>query len=115
MPLHTLFNFSHPTRDLSRLCAREGFEPPVARLITETGRLSRTPVFVVGVFSGDDKLGEGAGASLNEGRVRAAAAALRSWYLYSPPEGEVVRPSETEGKGGRRWRSQMVDVGEIVT
>ncbi|KAK3703877.1 54S ribosomal protein L3 mitochondrial [Vermiconidia calcicola] len=117
LPLHTLFNFTHPTRDLSRLCAREGFEPPVARLISETGRLSRTPVFVVGVFSGEDKLGEGAGSSLNEGRVRAAAAALRSWYLYSPPESEIVLPSEVEGGGAdkKAWKPQMVDIGEIVT
>jgi len=120
LQLHTLFHFTHPTRDLSRLCAREGFEPPVARLISETGRLSRTPVFVVGVYSGNDKLGEGAGSSLNEGRVRAAAAALRSWYLYSPPDSEVVLPSEVEGavsgtKGKKKWKPQMVDIGEIVT
>ncbi|TKA30071.1 hypothetical protein B0A50_02790 [Salinomyces thailandicus] len=120
LQLHTLFHFTHPTRDLSRLCAREGFEPPVARLISETGRLSRTPVFVVGVYSGNDKLGEGAGSSLNEGRVRAAAAALRSWYLYSPPESEVVLPSEVEGavsgaKGKKKWKPQMVDMGEIIT
>ena len=120
LQLHTLFHFTHPTRDLSRLCAREGFEPPVARLISETGRLSRTPVFVVGVYSGNDKLGEGAGSSLNEGRVRAAAAALRSWYLYSPPDSEVVLPSEVEGaasgaKGRKKWKPQMVDIGEIIT
>ncbi|KAK5130507.1 hypothetical protein LTR08_001987 [Meristemomyces frigidus] len=119
LPLHTLFAFTHPTRDLSRLCLRENFEPPVARLVSETGRLSRTPVFVVGVFSGDEKLGEGAGSSLNEARVRAAAAALRGWYLYSPPSAEVVLPSEVEGSGsglgGKRWKAQMVDRGEIVT
>lgn len=119
LALHQLFNFTYPTRDLSRLCAREGFEPPVARLISETGRLSRTPVFVVGVFSGDDKLGEAAGASLNEARVRAAAAALRSWYLYSPPDTEIVLPSEVEGADGRNnkkvWKAQMVDSGEIVS
>ena len=118
LPLHTLFAFTHPTRDLSRLCAREGFEPPVARLISETGRLSRTPVFVVGVFSGEDKLGEGAGSSLNEGRVRAAAAALRSWYLYSPPEEAVVLPSSMEGgksKSKKKWRPQHIDIGEVVT
>ena len=118
LPLHSLFHFTHPTRDLSRLCLRENFEPPVARLISETGRLSRTPVFVVGVFSGDDKLGEGAGSSLNEGRVRAAAAALRSWYLYSPPESEVMLPSAVEGtaaKGKKAWKPQMIDIGEVIT
>ncbi|KAF2765379.1 ribonuclease III [Teratosphaeria nubilosa] len=120
VPLHQLFNFTHPTRDLSKLCAREGFEPPVARLISETGRLSRTPVYVVGVYSGEDKLGEAAGASLNEGRVRASAAALRAWYLYSPPESDVVLPSEVEGSGrsrkdAKKWKPQMIDVGEVIT
>ncbi|USW53305.1 Putative ribonuclease III domain, double-stranded RNA-binding domain-containing protein [Septoria linicola] len=116
LPLHNMFNFKHPTQDLSKLCRREGWESPVARLISETGRLSRTPVFVVGVFSGDDKLGEGAGASLNEGRVRAAADALRSWYLYSPMDSQIVYPSEVEGSAGKRkkWIPQYVDSGEIV-
>lgn len=117
LPLHTLFNFTYPTRDLSRLCKREGFEPPVARLISETGRLSISPVYIVGVYSGDDKLGEGAGSSLNEARVRAAAAALRSWYLYSPPESEITLPSDIEGVAGakKRWQPQMIDSGEIIT
>ncbi|EON63720.1 hypothetical protein W97_02948 [Coniosporium apollinis CBS 100218] len=114
LDLSTLFAFRTPTRDLSRLCAREGFEAPVARLLSETGRLSRHPVFVVGVYSGPDKLGEGAGASLDEARTRAAAAALKSWYLYSPEE--VTVPSEAEGKGdqGKRWVPCMVDCGEVI-
>lgn len=139
LPLHTMFSFRHPTQDLSKLCRREGWESPVARLISETGRLSRTPVFIVGVFSGNDKLGEGAGSSLNEGRVRAAADALRSWYLYSPMESQIVLPSEVEGSssssnndsggsGGngknaqgttttkkkKKWIPQYIDMGEIV-
>lgn len=114
LPLHTLFNFKYPTRDLSRLCLREGMEPPVARLISETGRLSRSPVFVVGVFSGREKLGEDAGSSLDEARVRAAANALRGWYLYSPPREDVRLPSQA-GRGGVGWKPQMVDIGEIIT
>lgn len=115
LPLHTLFAFKHPTRDLSRLCDREGFEPPVARLLSETGRHSRSPVFIVGVYSGEDKLGEGEGASLDEARVRAAANAMRSWYLYSPPAEDIVLPSETEANSDKKWKAQMVDPGEIVT
>lgn len=117
LALHTLFDFKHPTRDLSRLCARESLEPPVARLLSETGRHSRSPVFVVGVFSGEDKLGEGSGASLDEARVRAAAAALRGWYLYSPPPGDVRMPSRQREMAGRgvEWKPQVVDIGEIVT
>jgi len=112
--LSAVFDFKYPTRDLSRLCLREGFEPPVARLIAETGRLSRHPVFVVGVYSARDKLGEGAGASLDEARVRAATAALKGWYLYSPMD--VVTPSEVEdGDAAGKWKPNLVDCGEIIT
>ena len=110
----SLFDFREPTRDLSRLCAREGFEGPVARLISETGRNSRHPVFVVGVYSGDDKLGEAAGSSLDEARFKAAVAALKSWYLYSPLE--VRLPSDTEeGKQKAQfWKAGMIDGGEVI-
>ena len=109
-----LFSFKYSARDLSRLCIREGFEPPVARLISETGRLSSHPVFVVGVYSGRDKLGEGVGGSITEAKIRAATAALKGWYLYSPLE--VVLPSEVEGgdKDGI-WKPNLVDLGEIIT
>ena len=105
-----LFEFKQPTRDLSKLCAREGFDPPIARILSETGRMSRHPVFVVGVFAGKEKLGEGAGGSLDEARIRAAVAALKGWYLYSPLEVRV--PSDAEG--GRPWEPVMVDGGEVV-
>lgn len=107
-----LFNFSQPARDLSRLCAREDFEDPVARIISETGRKSRHPVFVVGIFSGPDKLGEGAGASLMEARAKAAVAALKGWYLYSPLEVRV--PSSTEEEGALPWKPVHVDLGEVI-
>ncbi|QIX00383.1 hypothetical protein AMS68_005900 [Peltaster fructicola] len=115
LQLHKLFHFNAAPRDLHRLCAREGFEAPIARLLSETGRLSRTPVFVVGIFSGNDKLGEAAGASLNEARFRAAAAALRAWYLYSPPIDSVMLPSDMEAPGAKPWIPQMVDPGEIIS
>ncbi|KAE8148926.1 ribonuclease III domain-containing protein [Aspergillus avenaceus] len=107
-----LFNFSQPARDLARLCARENFEPPVAKIISETGRKSRHPVFVVGIFSGQDKLGEGAGASLLEARSRAAVAALKGWYLYSPLNVRV--PSAMEEEGAAPWKPVHVDLGEVI-
>lgn len=113
LDLSEMFDFRTPTRDLSKLCAREGFEAPVARLISETGRLSRHPVFVVGVYSGKDKLGEGAGASLDEARFRAAAAALKAWYLYRPLD--VTVPSSMEGElDTSKWKPNMVDCGEVI-
>ncbi|KAJ6013556.1 hypothetical protein N7540_008147 [Penicillium herquei] len=108
-----LFNFSQPARDLTRLCARENFEKPVAKIISETGRLSRHPVFVVGIFSGQDKLGEGAGASLLEARERAALAALKGWYLYSPLNVRV--PSSMEEEGAAPWKPAYVDLGEVIS
>ena len=107
-----MFDFREPTRDLSRLCAREGFESPVARILSETGRKSRHPVFVVGVFSGRDKLGEAAGGSLDEARVRAAVHALKGWYLYSPLDVRV--PSDAEGDTTTPWTPVLVDGGEVI-
>ncbi|KAL4900364.1 hypothetical protein BDW74DRAFT_162182 [Aspergillus multicolor] len=112
LDISSLFNFSEPTRDLVRLCARENYEAPVAKIISETGRRSRTPVFVVGIFSGKDKLGEGAGASLPEARARAAVTALKGWYLYSPLDVRV--PSSMEEEGAAPWKPVYVDLGEVV-
>ena len=97
------------------MCAREDFEFPVARILSETGRGSRHPVYVVGVYSGKDKLGEAAGASLNEARTRAAIAALKSWYMYSPSPGKGIKisvPSDTEDGG--EFKPIHIDLGEIV-
>ena len=58
LDIDRMFAFHAPLMELSKLCAREGFDRPVARLESETGRLSRTPVYVVGIYSGKDKLGE---------------------------------------------------------
>lgn len=115
LAIDKLFVFETAARDLSRLCAREDFDFPVARLLSETGRGSRHPVYVVGIYSGKDKLGEAAGASLDEARTRAAVAALKSWYMYSPNPGKGVNvkvPSDVEGGG--EWKGIHVDLGEIV-
>lgn len=115
LDISKLFVFETATRDLSRLCAREDFDYPVARLLSETGRGSRHPVYVVGIYSGKDKLGEAAGASLNEARTRAAIAALKSWYMYNPNPGKGVNvavPSDAES--GKAWEPVHVDLGEIV-
>ncbi|KAK4146829.1 ribonuclease III domain-containing protein [Dichotomopilus funicola] len=109
-----LFAFKKPTRELSLLCAREEFEPPVARLLSETGRASRTPVFVVGIFSGKDKLGEGQAANLNSARHQAAMNALKSWYLYSPGE-DTRLPSEMLTEGAKPWEPAYIDIGEIIS
>ncbi|TVY64362.1 54S ribosomal protein L3 [Lachnellula suecica] len=113
LQIATLFQFKEPVRELSRLCAREGFEYPVARILSETGRASRHPVYVVGIFSGKDKLGEGQGPSMQEARTRACVHALKAWYLYSP--GSDVRvPSDMELRGAREWEAVHIDMGEVI-
>ncbi|GAB0133777.1 hypothetical protein EsDP_00002173 [Epichloe bromicola] len=109
----SLFQFQLPTRELAMLCAREGFEAPVARLESETGRRSRTPVYIVGIYSGKEKLGEGAGPSLDIARRKASMNALKAWYLYSP--GNKVRvPSDMMEEGAKAWKAPHVDIGEII-
>lgn len=108
-----LFQFRLPTKELAMLCAREGFQAPVARLESETGRNSRTPVYVVGIYSGNEKLGEGTGPSLDIARRKASMNSLKSWYLYSP--GNKVRvPSDTFEHGAQPWKAPHIDIGEII-
>lgn len=113
LQISSLFQFKEPARELSRLCAREGFEYPVARVLSETGRRSRHPVFVVGIYSGNDMLGEGSGASLHEARVRACVHGLKAWYMYSP--GANVRvPSDMEAGNAKEWEPVHIDMGEVI-
>ncbi|KAI0117794.1 ribonuclease III [Nemania sp. FL0031] len=113
LDLSNLFNFKLPQLELTRLCARENFDPPVARLLSETGRLSRTPVFVVGIYSGRDKLGEATGPGLEAAKIAASINALKSWYLYSP--GDVGLPSDTLAEDAAPWKPVYVDIGEIIS
>ncbi len=39
-------------------------------LLKETGRISENPIFIVGMFSGVDKIGEGYGSSLKMAETR---------------------------------------------
>ncbi|ODV93986.1 hypothetical protein PACTADRAFT_51724 [Pachysolen tannophilus NRRL Y-2460] len=107
--LSELFEFTEPILELSKLCKRENLKTPTSRLIAETGRLSNSPVFVVGVFSGEEKLGEGQGASLIEAKVRAAVQALKAYYLYRPLD--PIVPSD-DVHGG--FKPVFADKGEVV-
>lgn len=102
LPLEEMFQFNKPTRELVRLCEKLDFEHPIQiRLMAETGRLSSHAIYVVGVFSGTEKLGEGVGSSLNEAKTRAVVNALMGYYLYSPinADGDAVKlPSDPDYK-----------------
>lgn len=101
-----MFEFEQPTRELSKLCARENLERPVARLLAENGRKSDKPIFVVGVFSGENKLGESYGSSLKEAKIRASVNALKNWYLYKPLNATV--PSDKD------YKPSVVDHGIVI-
>lgn len=104
-----LFSFEQPTRELSVLCQREGMEAPVSRLLGESGRLTKAPVFLVGVFSGTNKLGESFGSSLKEAKTRASVNALKSWYLYSPLQHQF--PSD---KNYDSAQQNLIDHGVVI-
>ncbi|KAK5660340.1 hypothetical protein OQA88_12881 [Cercophora sp. LCS_1] len=114
LEIEKLFRFHNPVVELATLCRREAFEAPVARMLSETGRASRTPVFVVGIYSGKDKLGEAAGPNLDSARYKAAMNALKSWYLYSP--GDKVRvPSDMLQDDAKPWEPAHIDIGEVIS
>ena len=67
-----MLKFKNAKRMLTALIRRQGGELPESRIISESGRTSTNAVFVIGVFSGRKKLGEGVGRSIKlaEQRVR---------------------------------------------
>jgi large subunit ribosomal protein L44 len=90
--LRNMIKFSNPKKALMETVAKFKRERPISRsvsiyqyaicfglltgyrrLLKETGRFSNSPIFVVGIYSGADQLGEGFGSSLRmaEYRVRA--------------------------------------------
>ncbi|KAI9267981.1 ribonuclease III domain-containing protein [Phascolomyces articulosus] len=94
LDIRPFLKFKNPKRYLSALTKKLGQEAPVSRIVSETGRLSSSPVFVVGVFSGKNKLGEGFGSSLKMAEFRACQDALASYY--GKEEKDFVLPSDAE-------------------
>ena len=69
------------------------------RLISETGRHSISPVFVVGAYASSDststqKLGEGLGSSIKMAEYRACENALRRIYLAPSVESLLSTSAE---------------------
>lgn len=77
------------------LCKKLEKESPQSRMLAETGRLSINPVFVVGVYSGAEKLGEGTGTAIRMAEYRAAEDALRRFYLQETRLSSNFLPSST--------------------
>jgi large subunit ribosomal protein L44 len=109
--LQGMIKFVDPKKTLLEMVQKFDREKPVSRLLKETGRFSNSPVYVVGIFSGADQLGEGHGSSLKmaEFRVRtnidvrllhscslqAAEDALHRVYLTRTPDDLIQLPSST--------------------
>lgn len=102
--LSNLFSFKEAGKLLTRLLKTNNMEPPTVRLISETGRLSSAPVYVVGCFSGENLLATAEGCSLKEARIKSFGKALKAWYLYKPMDAKV--PSDESFSG------MFVDQGE---
>ncbi|KAJ1566038.1 hypothetical protein HK096_003790, partial [Nowakowskiella sp. JEL0078] len=91
---HLHNSISDPRRTLRKLIGSLGLPPPVSRLLQETGRLSTAPVFIVGIYVGDKKIGEansdsdrkGYGSSLQIAEILAAKTALETHYAAEASE-----------------------------
>ncbi|KDN38695.1 ribonuclease III [Tilletiaria anomala UBC 951] len=103
-----MLKFEDPKRVLSNTCLKYGRERPQSRMIAETGRLSNTPLFVIGVYSGELKLGEGFGSSIRMAEFRAAEDALRRLYLAQAPFDPQNLPSSTLQASSAPWESPAV-------
>ncbi|TPX44037.1 hypothetical protein SeMB42_g04455 [Synchytrium endobioticum] len=90
--LGAIVKMQKPKALLSQVFRLLSRERPVARLLKETGRQSHAPVFVVGMYSGETKVGEGYGSSLKMAETRAAKDALLVHFLKESRD--VTIPSD---------------------
>ncbi|EDR14110.1 mitochondrial 54S ribosomal protein YmL3 [Laccaria bicolor S238N-H82] len=93
--LRGMLKFLDPKKALLEMVKKFDREKPKSRLLKETGRFSNSPVFVVGIFSGADQLGEGFGSSLKMAEFRAAEDALHRVYLTQTPDDLLQLPTST--------------------
>lgn len=78
--LRTLLAIGSPRETLANLLEAESAEAPEYDILTETGRATHNPTFVVGVYSGEKLLAEAASFSIKEAKNEAARAALRDHF-----------------------------------
>ncbi|KAF9275246.1 ribonuclease III domain-containing protein [Linnemannia elongata] len=107
-----LLEIEEPKLYLSFLMKRLGRERPVARLMSETGRHSKAPVFIVGVYSGTEKMGEGFGSSLKMAEFRANKDALTKYYLEE--QKDFGLPSDVEVQGAVYTPTKVGDTPVVV-
>ncbi|KAG6831545.1 hypothetical protein H0H92_009464 [Tricholoma furcatifolium] len=93
--LRAMLKFRQPKKALLEIIKKLDREYPRSRLLKETGRFSNSPVYVVGIFSGADQLGEGFGSSLKMAEYRAAEDALHRVYLTRVPNHLLKLPTSS--------------------
>ncbi|KAK0553329.1 54S ribosomal protein L3 mitochondrial [Tilletia horrida] len=106
--LPNMIKSDDPKRVLSETLGKYKLAPPQSRLIAETGRLSIHPIFVVGIWSDQNKIGEGSGSSMRMAEFRAAEDALRRLYLAESDPSTFHLPSLTFSDGASTAKAQQV-------
>ncbi|CAG8448531.1 2094_t:CDS:2 [Ambispora leptoticha] len=101
-----------PKRELSLLMQRQGKIPPISRMLKETGRNTNSPIFIVGVFSGTEKIGEGYGSNIKMAEFRAARDALKSYYLTEIKD--FILPSDVVNEDVEYGPTEIGDTPVIV-
>ncbi|KAH8116278.1 ribonuclease III [Phellopilus nigrolimitatus] len=104
--LRPLLKFRDPKMALSRTVSKFQRDRPISRLLRETGRMSNSPLFVVGIYSGADKLGEGFGSSLKMAEYRAAEDSLHRLYLTRTPLDMLSLPTDTFATQGSVYETR---------
>ncbi|SNX87229.1 related to MRPL3 - Mitochondrial ribosomal protein, large subunit [Melanopsichium pennsylvanicum] len=118
--LANLLKFHDPKHALACTCAKYGKPSPQSRMVAESGRLSISPIFVVGVWSGATKIGEASGSSIRMAEFRAAEDALRRLYLAETPLGDFDLPSVTLDaqfggqSGDKSFKPQPIGESEVL-
>lgn len=69
-------------KQLSQITTSLKLGQPVARIIKETGRFSKTPLFLVGVFCGDVEIGRSYGNSIQMATTLAYKASILNYRLF---------------------------------
>ena len=78
--LSDIIKLQHPRFMLYAILKSKGQPKPVSRLIGESGRATHFPSFVVGVYSGEQLLGDGCGTSIKRAEREAMIAALQTHF-----------------------------------
>ena len=78
--LDEVVKLQHPRLMLHSILASLGRPKPISRLLSESGRATHFPSFSVGIYSGNNFLGQGTGTSLKRAEQEAMVTVLRSHF-----------------------------------